>query len=94
MEYELRFGAEHPNEPVKLEGFLEQIALVSDIDKFDPDAAAIKLMTVHMAKGLEFENVFIVGVEEELMPSSENSDTPSDTPMDVNQLAAPPASMY
>ena len=52
-----------------LEGFLEQIALVSDIDRFDPEAPALKMMTIHMAKGLEFDLVFIVGLEEELFPN-------------------------
>lgn len=69
VEYELRCGAEKPNEPITLEGFLEQIALVSDLDTFDPNAPAIKLMTIHMAKGLEFDEVFIVGLEEELFPN-------------------------
>lgn len=69
VEYELRAGAENPEKELALEGFLEQIALVSDIDRFDPDAPALKMMTIHMAKGLEFDVVFIVGLEEELFPS-------------------------
>ncbi|MFM8316187.1 MAG: 3'-5' exonuclease, partial [Deltaproteobacteria bacterium] len=40
-----------------------------DIDRFDPQAPAIKLMTIHMAKGLEFDWVSIVGLEEELFPN-------------------------
>ncbi len=69
IEYELRAGAEHPEKPITLTGFLEEIALVSGADKPDPDAPALKMMTIHMAKGLEFDVVFIVGLEEELFPS-------------------------
>jgi DNA helicase II / ATP-dependent DNA helicase PcrA len=69
VEYELRRSAENPNESLTLEGFLEEIALVSDIDRFDPDAPATKMMTIHMAKGLEFDRVYLVGLEEELFPN-------------------------
>lgn len=69
VEYELRVGADKPSDPITLEGFLQEIALVSDIDRFDPDAPALKMMTVHMAKGLEFDIVFIVGLEEEMFPN-------------------------
>jgi len=69
VEFELRSGAEKPDEKLTLERFLEEIALVSDIDKFDPDAPALRMMTIHMAKGLEFDLVFIVGLEEELFPN-------------------------
>ena len=53
-----------------LEEFLEQIALVQDTDSIDKNADAVTLMTLHSAKGLEFENVFIIGVEEGLFPHS------------------------
>jgi DNA helicase II / ATP-dependent DNA helicase PcrA len=69
VEYELRSGADNPDKPITLEGFLQEIALVSDLDRYDPDAPALKMMTIHMAKGLEFDVVFIVGLEEELFPS-------------------------
>mgnify|MGYP000266991375 CR=1 FL=1 len=69
VEFELRRGAENPTQTLTLEGFLEEIALVSDLDKADPTAPAIKLMTIHMAKGLEFDDVFILGLEEELFPN-------------------------
>lgn len=69
VEFELRWGAQNPDKPIQLESFLEEIALVSDIDRFDPDAPAIKMMTIHMAKGLEFDVVYIVGLEEELFPN-------------------------
>ncbi|MFK7961281.1 MAG: ATP-dependent helicase [Phycisphaerales bacterium] len=48
--------------------FLEQIALVADSDAIDPERGAITLMTVHAAKGLEFDAVALVGLEEGLMP--------------------------
>ncbi len=48
--------------------FLENVALVADIDTLDPDADAITLMTLHSAKGLEFPTVFLVGMEEGIFP--------------------------
>jgi len=69
VEYELRCGAEGSDRPMTLEGFLEEIALVSDSDRLDPNAPAVKLMTIHMAKGLEFDVVNLVGLEEELFPN-------------------------
>lgn len=51
-----------------LESFLEQVALVADIDAYDPNRDAVTLMTLHNAKGLEFPNVFMVGMEEGLFP--------------------------
>ncbi len=51
-----------------LEGFLEEIALVSDIDNYSTDADAVTLMTLHAAKGLEFEVVFMPGMEEGIFP--------------------------
>ena len=58
-------GAEHPT----LGGFLEEIALFTDIERYDQDADAAVMMTMHSAKGLEFPNVFVVGMEEGLFPS-------------------------
>ena len=59
---------ENENSGNALEQFLEQVALVQDTDSIDKNADAVTLMTLHSAKGLEFENVFIVGVEEGLFP--------------------------
>lgn len=53
-----------------LSGFLEEIALYTDIEQYDKDADAVVMMTMHAAKGLEFPNVFLVGVEEGLFPSA------------------------
>lgn len=55
---------------VGLEGFLEEVALISDLDSADFDGDAITLMTLHAAKGLEFPAVFMVGMEETLFPHS------------------------
>lgn len=64
-------AAEEPS----LQGFLEETSLLTDIDRFDDDADAVTLMTVHSSKGLEFPRVFIVGCEEALFPSSRSVDT-------------------
>ncbi|MDD2376052.1 MAG: DNA helicase PcrA [Clostridia bacterium] len=53
-----------------LADFLDSIALVSDVDKLEEGAEAVTLMTMHSAKGLEFDVVFLVGMEEGLFPSS------------------------
>jgi len=53
-----------------LTDFLERVALIQDTDSIDQNTDAVTLMTLHSAKGLEFETVFIVGVEEGLFPHS------------------------
>jgi DNA helicase-2/ATP-dependent DNA helicase PcrA len=53
-----------------LSAFLEEIALASDVDNIDQSQPAVHLMTLHSAKGLEFPVVFIVGLEEGIMPHS------------------------
>lgn len=55
---------------VGLEGFLEEVSLVSDLDNLDRGANAVTLMTLHAAKGLEFPAVFIIGLEETVLPHS------------------------
>ncbi len=61
-----------------LQAFLEDVALVSDQDTYDPSKGeAITLMTLHSAKGLEFKNVFMVGLEEGLLPHSNSLTDPS-----------------
>ncbi len=59
-----------------LEEFLEQAALVTDVDRWDPDTDAVTLMTLHSAKGLEFPAVFVAGLEEGLFPLSQAMDDP------------------
>lgn len=51
-----------------LSGFLETVALVSDVDKYDDTADAVVMMTIHSAKGLEFPVVFLPGMEENIFP--------------------------
>lgn len=61
-----------------LTDFLGEVSLATDQDNTDTSEESITLMTVHAAKGLEFNNVFIVGVEEELFPSAMSSDSPAE----------------
>ncbi len=51
-----------------LHGFLDEVALYTDLDNMDKDADCVVMMTIHSAKGLEFPNVFLVGAEEGLFP--------------------------
>jgi len=68
---------DHLTEQPSLLDYLQQIALFSDADAYDASAGRIALMTLHAAKGLEFENVFIVGLEQGLLPH-ERSNTDED----------------
>ena len=52
-----------------LNGFLDNVALVADIDSFDENSDYVVLMTLHSAKGLEFPNVYLAGLEDGLFPS-------------------------
>ena len=63
-----------------LSGFLEEIALIADIDTVDPDQDYVLLMTLHSAKGLEFPYVYLAGMEDGMFPSSMciYSDDPTD----------------
>jgi DNA helicase-2/ATP-dependent DNA helicase PcrA len=61
-----------------LEDFLQEVALVTDIDRWDPDEQAITLMTLHSAKGLEFPIVFLTGLEDGLFPLLSVRDEPMD----------------
>jgi DNA helicase-2/ATP-dependent DNA helicase PcrA len=70
---------ESSQEVPTLSGFLEEVALVADIDDVDPDSDYVVLMTLHSAKGLEFPNVYLAGMEDGLFPSymsitSDNAD--------------------
>lgn len=56
------------NPETTLQSLLEDISLVSDIDNYDESAETVTLMTLHSAKGLEFPNVFLVGMEEGIFP--------------------------
>ena len=63
-----------PNLLAVLRGFLESVALVSDQDVIDQSRGAVTLMTLHAAKGLEFEVVTIVGLEEGLLPHARSQE--------------------
>ncbi len=70
VEYEKRCA--DADTPPTLAGFLEEMALISDVDKYDENADAVVLMTVHSAKGLEFPCVFLAGMEDGIFPSEQN----------------------
>ena len=61
-----------------LAGFLDQAALVSDIDSLDDGQGVLPLMTLHLAKGLEFPVVYMVGMEEGLLPHRSSLDQPDE----------------
>ncbi len=71
---------EDMGEAPTLAGFLEDVALIADIDSVEDNDDRVLLMTLHGAKGLEFPRVYLCGMEEELFPSSMaiNSDNPQD----------------
>lgn len=59
-----------------LEGFLEEVALLSDIDNYNAELDTVTLMTLHSAKGLEFPNVYIIGMENGVFPSMQSISEP------------------
>ncbi len=63
---------EENNENAALSGFLEEVALIADIDNYDADAPAVVMMTVHSSKGLEFPVVFLPGLEEDIFPGPQS----------------------
>ena len=64
---------EEENEEPTLQGFLEETALMTDVDSYDESDDKAVLMTLHSAKGLEFENVFIPGMEENVFPGYQST---------------------
>ena len=68
---------EEAEEPT-LNGFLEEIALMTDIDNYNADTDAVVMMTLHSAKGLEFPYVFIIGMEEGVFPGTQSIYNPED----------------
>ncbi len=78
---ELRTVAQRYDQLTGEEGlavFLEDVALITDIDSYDPDASAVTLMTLHAAKGLEFPVVMIIGLEENIFPHSRSQLNPDE----------------
>lgn len=63
-------GVAQTYQDVGLENFLEEVALISDLDQADLSSDAVTLMTLHAAKGLEFPVVFMIGMEETIFPHS------------------------
>lgn len=61
--------ADQKGEDASLAGFLEEVALISDLDSYDEETDVVVMMTMHSAKGLEYDYVFIVGMEEGIFPS-------------------------
>jgi DNA helicase-2/ATP-dependent DNA helicase PcrA len=66
------------NEEPTLTGFLEETALVADVDRFDETADAVVLMTIHSAKGLEFPVAIIPGLEEGIFPGTQSMNDPGE----------------
>ncbi len=72
---EFSLNSKEEGQPGKLENYLEDVALLTDQDnEKDEDRDKVTLMTVHSAKGLEFKNVFVVGMEENLFPSGQSDE--------------------
>ena len=68
-----------------LSGFLEEVALVADIDKIGEDNEKVLLMTLHSAKGLEFEHVYLAGMEEGVFPSYMTLQTEDSDPEGIEE---------
>ncbi|MBR5437780.1 MAG: UvrD-helicase domain-containing protein, partial [Clostridia bacterium] len=66
------------NEEVTLSGFLEEVALMTDIDNYNAQQDAVVLMTIHSSKGLEFPVVFLPGMEESIFPGVQSMFNPDD----------------
>ncbi len=80
---------EESEEEPTLSGFLEEVALVADVDSLDGDGNYVVLMTMHGAKGLEFSNVYLAGMEDGLFPSYRSimSETPIEDLEEERRLA-------
>jgi len=78
---------ENANDEPTLVGFLEENALVSDVDKYDEDADAVVMMTIHSAKGLEFPVVFLPGMEDGLFPGMQTISSTPDEMEEERRLA-------
>ena len=74
---------ENATEEATLNGFLEEVALVADIDSLDTNNNTVTLMTLHSAKGLEFPYVFLCGMEDGIFPGYMS--ITSDDPMDIEE---------
>lgn len=79
---------EERGEEANLTSFLEEMALVSDADQVSETDDAVTLMTLHVSKGLEYPNVFIVGMEEGLFPSIRSSEGNDSTELEEERRLA------
>ena len=68
---------------VGLTTMLEEVTLMSDLDRVEDDSNKLTLMTLHSAKGLEFDNVFFVGLEEGLLPHARSMMNPEELAEEV-----------
>ncbi|AQQ71921.1 ATP-dependent DNA helicase PcrA [Limihaloglobus sulfuriphilus] len=68
---------ENAEEPTLLD-YLQSIALYSDSDAYDPESGCVSLMTLHAAKGLEFDNVYIIGLEQGMLPHERSMESEDD----------------
>lgn len=75
--------AKERGEESTLTSFLEEMALVNDVDSLDQEQNSVTMMTLHISKGLEYPYVFVVGLEENLFPSARS--TESDSEEDVEE---------
>ena len=82
IQYEKEYGDE-----ASLQGFLEYTALLTDIDSYADDEDKVVMMTIHSAKGLEFDNVFIPGMEENMFPSFQAIMSDADDMQEERRLA-------
>lgn len=82
VQFETDASADPDGDPPTLNALLENIALVADIDTVDHETEQVLLMTLHSAKGLEFPNVYICGMEENVFPGSMAVYDPSDDEME------------
>jgi DNA helicase-2/ATP-dependent DNA helicase PcrA len=71
-----QFDEEHPGATIR--DFLEDVSLASAVDRWDDDSGAVAVMTLHAAKGLEFPVVFIVALEEGILPHSRSRESDSE----------------
>lgn len=75
-EFSESFVEDHEEEPT-LQDYLQTVSLQTDLDNYDTESSSIKLMTMHNAKGLEFDHVFIVGLEDGLLPHNRSMELDS-----------------
>lgn len=78
MDFEANAEARGDQEAPSLGRFLQEISLLTDLDQWDEQGGAVTLMTIHLAKGLEFSHVFVTGLEEGLFPIGDSAFDPDE----------------